>query len=244
MNINISKNSKQLGKRAARFTAKKINEVIKKNGKARLLLSTGSSQFDTIEALIRENIDWSKVEMFHLDEYVDLPETHIASFRKYLKERFLAHINIGKAHLVNGEADIEEELERLTVEIRKAPIDVALIGIGENGHIAFNDPKADFETKKAYFKVELEEKCKMQQVREGWFEGIEDVPTHAISMTVYQIMQAKLIVSCVPNSVKAEAIKNTFKHKLDPMYPSTMLKYHENLNLYLDENSSKVLINK
>lgn len=245
MKINILEDSKKLGLSAAQLTAKELTKSIETQGYARLLLSTGSSQFDTIDALVKEDIDWSKVEMFHLDEYIGLPEGHIASFRKYLKERFLNHINIKEAILVNGEAeDLGEELKRLEKKLREKPVDVALIGIGENGHIAFNDPTADFETKEAYFEVELDEKCKNQQVGEGWFENLETVPTHAISMTVHQIMQSKLIISCVPHEVKAQAIADTFKYKLDPNYPSTMLKYHENWHLYVDLNSSKYITNK
>jgi glucosamine-6-phosphate deaminase len=164
-----------------------------------LVLSTGASQFETLDALVKSEVDWSKVEMFHLDEYVNLPESHVASFRKYLKERFINKIPLGKVHLISGEENIQNMSQKLSVEIRKEPIDLALIGIGENAHIAFNDPPADFETKEAYIVVNLDENCKKQQVREGWLATVEDVPKQAISMTVHQILQSKVIISCVPH---------------------------------------------
>ena len=243
MNIIISKDAETLGKKAAEFAACELNCAINKKGAARLLLSTGASQFETINNLITMNVDWSKVEMFHLDEYIGLPESHIASFRKYLKERFLAHVNIKKAYLVDGEANVEKTIAGLTENLRKYPIDVALIGIGVNGHIAFNDPPADFETKEAYIRVKLDDKCKMQQVGEGWFDTINDVPDEAISMTVYQIMQSKIIISCVPHGAKADAVANTFSSKLTNMVPSTILKQHENWSLYLDKNSAAKFAN-
>lgn len=243
MRIKIFKDSEELGKEAAQFCAIVLNKVIEEKGKARLLLSTGVSQFDTLKALVKMPVDWSKVEMFHLDEYVNLSISHPASFRKYLQERFIDLTNVGKAHFVNGDGDVEENIRQLTKEVRKAPIDFALIGIGENSHIAFNDPPADFDTKEAYIIVNLDEKCRMQQVNEGWFQTIEDVPNKAISMTVHQIMQSKVIVSCVPYKVKANAIKLTLENELTNKFPATMLKEHKDITLYLDEDSAS-LVNK
>ena len=185
MKIIISKDAKALGANAADFVAAEINKAIAEKGNARIVLSTGASQLTTIEELITRDVDWSKVEMFHLDEYVDLPETHIASFRKYLKERFINKINLKAAHLVDG---TPEGIAALTAELRSAPIDIGLIGIGENAHIAFNDPPADFDTKEAYIVVNLNDTCKNQQVGEGWFATIDDVPKQSVSMTVYQIL--------------------------------------------------------
>ena len=207
------------------------------------MLSTGASQFDTLEALTKEEgIKWECVEMFHLDEYVNLPETHGASFRKYLKERFVAKVGTLKAaHFVDG---TKECIAKLTEEIRKSPIDIGLIGIGENAHIAFNDPPADFDTKEAYIIVNLNERCKQQQMGEGWFATIDDVPKQAVSMTAYQIMQCKKIVSCVPYKVKAEAVENTLKSKeVDNMIPATLLKTHADAILYIDEESASGIVN-
>lgn len=243
MELRICKNSEELGKSAAKYVAQLLKDVIAEKGYARLCLSTGASQFDTLKALTKESgIKWNCVEMFHLDEYVDLPITHIASFRKYLKERFVD--KVGPLKAVNFVDGTKEGIAHLTEQIRKEPIDIGLIGIGENGHIAFNDPPADFDTKEAYIIVELDERCKKQQMGEGWFETIDDVPKKAVSMTAYQIMQCKHIVSCVPNAVKAEAIKNTLTAKeVTPMVPATLLSTHPDWILYVDENSASEIMN-
>ena len=241
MKINIFENPAELGKHAATYGAELINEAIARKGKARIVLSTGASQFDTIQALIETDIDWSRVEMFHLDEYIGLPETHPASFRKYLKERFLSKVNIKKAFLVDGEGDLSKVISHLTAEIRKEPIDIGFIGIGENAHIAFNDPPADFGTEEAYICVSLNDMCKQQQVGEGWFATADDVPKQAISMTVYQIMQCRHIVSCVPYAVKAKAIRDTLDNQLTNTVPATMLGKHPDWALFLDKDSASLI---
>lgn len=238
MKIIKSLTAKELGEKAGSLAADKINEAIAKKGRARIILSTGASQFETLEALVSADVDWSKVEMFHLDEYVNIPEEHPASFRKYLKERFINKVNPKTAYLVDGN-NPEESIAYLTEKICEAPIDVALIGIGENGHIAFNDPPADFDTKESYIVVTLDEKCRKQQVGEGWFNGIEDVPKQAISMTPYRIMQSEIIISAVPHKVKENAIKMTLEaQETTPMIPATLLKEHKEMYLFLDENSA------
>ncbi|MDD7254634.1 6-phosphogluconolactonase [Bullifex porci] len=241
INLTISKDAKLNGKRAAELIANLINEAIKERGKARIVVSTGSSQFEMFETLIKLDVDWSKVEMFHLDEYVNLPESHIASFRKYLKERFVSKVNLKAAYFVSGEGNIEENISYLTKELRKDIIDVGIIGIGENGHIAFNDPPADFETDEAYKVVTLDQKCRAQQVGEGWFKSIEDVPTQAISMTPKEIMKAKHIVTVAPHSVKADAIYKTITTPISPMAPATLLKTHPDWHLFIDDASASKL---
>lgn len=235
MEITISKDAVSLGRAAAEFSAKVINDAIGRKGHARIILSTGMSQFETLSALIEEDIDWSKVEMFHLDEYVDLPETHIASFRKYLKERFISKVSLGAYHLVEGKA----ELPALIRELEKEEIDLGLIGIGENGHIAFNDPPCNFHTRDSYIVVNLSDTCKAQQVGEGWFATPADVPAQAISMSCYRIMQCRVIVSAVPHKVKARAVANTLASKVvTNMVPATLLKTHPEFYLFLDEESA------
>jgi len=238
MEIRICKDSAALGKSAAAHVAQVLRQCIEEQGYARIVLSTGASQFDTISALVEEpGIRWECVEMFHLDEYVDLPITHVASFRKYLQERFVDKVAPLKAvHFVDG---TEAGIARLTQEIRELSIDIGLIGIGENGHIAFNDPPADFDSREAYIVVNLDERCKRQQMGEGWFPTINDVPKQAVSMTTYQIMQCKRIVSCVPYAVKAEAVKNTLQAEdVTNMVPATLLKTHPDFILYLDTDSA------
>ena len=241
MNIHVAKHAKELGKFAAFRIAALLKDAIAEKGSARLLLSTGASQFETISHLVKENVDWSKVEMFHLDEYIGLPEKHKASFRAYLKKRFTSKLSLKAAYFVNGEGDVDRNIAMLNKKMAEAPIDVGVIGIGENGHIAFNDPPADFNTKKSYMVVTLDKKCKRQQVREGWFASEADVPSTAITITPYAIMKCRHIVSCVPHKVKAEAIFNTLTKKLSPGIPASILKTHPDWRLYLDaESSAKV----
>jgi len=221
----------------------KLNEAIRINGGARMVVSTGSSQFETYQALLKEDIDWRKIEIFHLDEYIGLPVTHKASFRKYLYERFINSIDAKQFYSVETEGDITKVINSLTREIKKAPIDLGLIGIGVNAHIAFNDPPADFDTRESYIVVNLDNQCKLQQVNEGWFSSVEEVPDKAVSMTVWQIMQCRTIISCVPHLVKAEAVYKTFTNKETNIVPATMLKQHNDFNLYLDNNSAYRIIN-
>jgi len=238
MNIHISATPEELGSEAANQTADILNKVIEQQRHARIVLSTGASQFIFLQALAKKKIDWSKVEMFHLDEYVGLPQSHPASFRKYLRERFLSYAPVAKAHLVDGEGDVAAHIAELCAEIAKAPIDLALIGIGENAHIAFNDPPADFQTTQAYKIVDLDDACKAQQVREGWFATVESVPKKAITMTVRQILSSKTIISCVPHLQKAKAIQNTLKDGITETVPATILKTHADWYLYLDKASA------
>lgn len=238
MKVRVFKNSEELGKTAATFAAEVIRKSIEKNNKARIVLATGASQFDTLKNLVKEDLDWSKVEMFHLDEYINLPITHPASFRKYLKKRFVDIVKPGKVFFVDGEGDADEVIRQLNEEITREPIHLGLIGIGENAHIAFNDPPADFDTTEPFIIVDLDEACKRQQAREGWFKTIDDVPKQAISMSVHQIMQCEAIVSCVPYKAKANAVKLTLENDITNMIPATMLKKHKNITLFLDEESA------
>ena len=241
MEIRICENPDALGKSAAKFVAEELRNIIKEKGYARIALSTGASQFDTIKHLVLEDVDWSKVEMFHLDEYVNLPESHPASFRKYLKERFVNKVGVLKAaHFVDG---TKEGIAALTKEITREPIDIGLIGIGENTHIAFNDPPADFDTTESYIIVNLDEACRNQQMGEGWFKTFDDVPKQAVSMTVSQIMKCKKIVSCVPYAVKANAVMKTLTTKeTTNLVPATKLKEHSDFVLYIDMDSAKEVL--
>ena len=244
MNINISVSSTPVenGRKAAAKIAEVINKAIAEKGHARIVLSTGASQFEMFDALVKMDVDWSKVEMFHLDEYVDLPETHIASFRKYLKERFVNIVYPKAAHFVEGEGDVQDNIRKLTEELRSDVIDLGVIGIGENGHIAFNDPPADFEATDAYRVVNLDHKCRMQQVGEGWFATEDDVPRQAISMLPKQIMSCKVIVSVVPHAVKAKAVYDTITQPVNNMVPATLMKTHPDWNLFIDDEAASLLI--
>lgn len=244
MDINIFDTKKELGKQSASDAAEKIRSAIQEKAEANIILATGASQFETLGNLVEEpDIDWTKVTMFHLDEYVDLPETHPASFRKYLKERFETKVpELKAAHYIQGDRDDPEaECERLNQMISNIEIDVALVGIGENGHLAFNDPPADFETEAPYIVVELDEACRRQQMGEGWFETIDDVPKTAISMSIKQIMKSKKIVCSVPDQRKAEAVKNCLEGEVTNIHPASILQAHPNCTVYLDQQSASML---
>lgn len=242
MFLSISKTTEEMGALAAQKVKELIDKAVAEKGEARMMVSTGQSQFEFFQALVTLDIPWDKVEIFHLDEYVDLPITHIASFRKYLKERFIDKVGSKRMNYITGEGDTAKTIAEITAAIREKPIDIGVIGIGENGHIAFNDPPADFETTEAYHVVKLDEKCRMQQVGEGWFATIDDVPEYAISATVYQIMSCKSIVSVVPHKVKAKAVHDTLESpEVTNLVPATKLREHDDWYLYLDEDSAELL---
>lgn len=242
MQVSILPSSRELGTLAGRETAALIRAAIAERGTAHVILATGTSQFETLRQLISEEIDWSKVVMFHLDEYIGLPEAHPASFRKYLKERFLAKVSPLKAvFLINGEGNPEEVAAQLGRDIAQYPIDVALVGVGENGHLAFNDPPADFETEKAYLIVDLDEPCRRQQMNEGWFGSLEEVPTQAISMSVRQILKSRHIICSVPDARKAQAVKDSLEQPVSNRYPASILREHADCRFYLDEPSASLL---
>lgn len=238
IHIDIANSAEELGKRAAWEIALTILSAIEDRGKARIILSTGQSQFETLKELVEFPVDWSKVEMFHLDEYVGIDESHPASFRRYLKERFVSKVNPGIVHFVKG----IDFIPSLTEELRKEDIDLGVIGIGENAHIAFNDPPADFQTDEAYKVVTLDERCRAQQVGEGWFKSISEVPEKAITMCVKEIMRAKHIISAVPHKVKAEAVYRTITSSVSPYIPATILKTHPDWQLFLDKDSASKLL--
>lgn len=243
MNIIQSKNPSELGTVAGKAAAELIRSVIEEKGFANIILATGTSQFETIRQLIEEKgIDWGKVNMFHLDEYIGLPVSHPASFRKYLKERFLDKVPaLNSAVLINGEVNPADECVRLAELITQHPIDVALVGIGENGHLAFNDPPADFDTEVPYLVVNLDEPCRKQQFSEGWFASVEDVPRQAISMSVKQICKSTHIICSVPDRRKAQGVKDSLEQAVSNLYPASILQNHPNCSFYLDEESASLL---
>ena len=242
MEIIVSKDKFELGKKAAEKGAGLVNKAIEKKGEANIIVATGASQFEMLSELVKQDIDWSKVTGFHLDEYVDMPVTHPASFRKYLKERFVDKVPVKEFYYVNGDTgDPQAECERLGEIISKKTIDVAFIGIGENGHLAFNDPPADFETEEPYIIVTLDEVCRKQQLGEGWFLSFDDVPKKAISMSIKKILKSENIICSVPDERKAEAVKGTVRSDITSMIPGTILQQHPKIWLYLDESSASLL---
>ncbi|HKK42791.1 MAG TPA: 6-phosphogluconolactonase [Bacteroidales bacterium] len=242
MVIDISQDAEELGIRAALRVSEKLNEALNRNNEARIVLSTGSSQFTTLKYLLQNDVDWSRIEVFHLDEYIGLPVTHKASFRKYLRERFIDHLPVKEFFGIDVEDGAEQVINRLTARLDEKPVDVGLIGIGVNGHIAFNDPPANFTTRLSFMIVSLDEKCRMQQVDEGWFDSIGEVPMTAISMTPWRIMQCNTIISAVPYAVKAESIRNTMAGRVSELVPATILKQHPDFHLFIDRDSASGII--
>jgi len=246
MKIEVFPDKFALGKAAAAKASFLIKAAIAKNGEANVILATGASQFEMLAELIKSGIDWSKVSLFHLDEYVGLPDTHPASFRKYMRERVAAKIPSLKVfNYVGADAkDLDAELRRLAGIIGEIKIDVACVGIGENSHLAFNDPPADFETEAPYIVVELDELCRRQQLGEGWFKTLEDVPRKAVSMSIRQIMKSKEIVCTVPDQRKAKAVKMSVESEVSNLAPASILQRHPSCFLYLDKDSASELSKK
>jgi glucosamine-6-phosphate deaminase len=246
MEIRIFDNKADLGKAAARRAAQLVRMATRRGRRARVVAATGASQFEFLDALTAiPRINWQKVELFHLDEYVGLPETHPASFRRYLRERLVSRVRPGKFYSIDGgAADPAAECRRVGALLTAAPIDVAFVGIGENGHLAFNDPPADFETEEPYLVVTLDEACRRQQLGEGWFASLDEVPSRAISMSVRQILKAREIVACVPDARKAQAVRDCLEGTVSPAHPASILQRHPRTTVFLDGDSAALLTSK
>lgn len=245
MTINISEDKAELGRRAAARGEEIIQHAIEENGAANIIVATGASQFEMLQNLIHADIDWSRVAAFHLDEYVGVGESHPASFRKYLRERFVEKLPPLRAfHFISGEGDCAAECARLNELISRAPIDLAFVGIGENGHLAFNDPPANFETEEPYLVVNLDEDCRKQQLGEGWFNGLDEVPQQAISMSIKQIMKSRTVIASVPDERKARAVKSCLEGEVSNLAPSSILQQHDATWIFLDRDSASLLDEK
>lgn len=240
LQVSVFDKTVDMGEAAADFVADKLNDAIEKRGKANLILATGASQFPFLEALKNKAIDWKKITVFHLDEYKGISDSHPASFRKYLRERILEDVAPAQVFYLNGDAaDTQQEVARYAQELEKHPIDVACIGIGENGHLAFNDPPvANFNDPKLVKVVELDEACRNQQLGEGWFPTFEDVPKEALTLTITAIMSCKAISCVVPDARKAEAVFNSLFGEISTKCPGSILRQHPETRLFLDEGSA------
>jgi len=233
----------RMGPAAAERAAEILRAAQTERRIPRFIAATGASQFDFLAALVRQpGIDWARVEMFHLDEYLGLPMDHPASFRRYLLERLIRPAGIVRAHLLDGDvADPLTVCRRIGQRLQEESVDVAFVGIGENGHLAFNDPPADFDTEEPYKIVDLDERCRQQQVNEGWFPNLDAVPRRAISMTIRQILKARRILCIVPETRKAEAVRACLEGPISPMAPASALRMHPHVEIYLDTESSSLL---
>jgi glucosamine-6-phosphate deaminase len=243
MQLKVFTNRAILGQAAAEQAAAAIRLAIAERGSARIIAATAASQLEFLDALTKApRIDWSKVEAFHLDEYIGLPVSHPGSFRKMLLEQLVRKTGITNYHLLDGDAaDPSEVANRVGKELASRPVDIAFLGIGENGHIAFNDPPADFQTEEPYIIVNLDEACRRQQVGEAWFADISQVPKQALSMSARQILKAKEILAVVPGSRKADAVKACFEGSISPMAPASILRIHPNATVYLDNDSASLV---
>ncbi len=242
MNVHIAHDRRAMSAAAATHAAGSIRRAIDRRGKARIVAATGASQLDFLAALTSTTgIDWPRVELFHLDEYAGVPESHPASFRRYLREKLIDPTRLGTYHFLDGEGDLDEVRARVGRALAEDDVDVMFAGIGENGHLAFNDPPADFETTEPYIVVKLDEACRRQQVGEGWFARFEDVPDTAISMSVQQMLKAREMLIVVPDARKAVAVKATLEGKVGPAVPASILRTHPNVTLYLDEPAASLL---
>jgi glucosamine-6-phosphate deaminase len=240
--LRVFEDKQALAAAAAAHAAASLRNAIDAAGLARIVAATGASQLEFLEKLTKfSGMDWQKVELFQLDEYIGLPTTHPASFTKYIQERLAKKMGIVSYHALNGEGDPEEVVRCASAALCAAPIDVAFVGIGENGHLAFNDPPADFDTTVPYIIVNLDEACRRQQVGEGWFAEISEVPKRAISMSVRQILKAKEIIAVVPDARKAKAVKACLEGPIDPSAPASILRTHANVAIYLDKESAALL---
>jgi glucosamine-6-phosphate deaminase len=243
MDVKIFDSRLALAQAAATDAADLIRLAITARGEAYVIAATGASQFEFLDALVLQPaIDWSQVTFFHLDEYVGLPKSHPASFRHYLQQRIVDRIHPGSFHFINGDAaDTAAECKRVGELISAQTIDVAFVGIGENGHLAFNDPPADFETEEPYLIVNLDEACRSQQVGEGWFATVDDVPTQAISMSIRQILKARDVLCVVPDRRKAKAVRDCLELEVSALYPASILQQHPSATIYLDRESAGLL---
>jgi glucosamine-6-phosphate deaminase len=242
MMMKVYRDKRSLGRAAAEQAAVAIRSAIRQRGKARIIAATGSSQFECLETLTTvPGVSWDQVELFHLDEYIGLAPTDPASFCRYLQERLIQKTGIIEYHLLNGEKDPAEVIGTVGAALLAAPVDLAFVGLGENGHLAFNDPPADFRTEAPYIVVTLDEASRRQQLREGWFSTLEAVPRQAISMTVHEILKAKEIVCIATDARKAKAVKQCFEGDISPLAPASILRTHPNTTVYLDEYAAALL---
>lgn len=241
--VQVYADKHQLGAAAAEFVAQTIRDALSTQGAARVIFATGASQYEFLDALVQMNdVDWSRVTAFHLDEYLNLSIEHPASFRRYLQERLFSKLPFAAVHMLDGTAaDPQAECQRYTDLLRQGPVDLACIGIGENGHLAFNDPPADFDTSALVQVVELDVACRQQQVGEGHFATFDDVPTHALSLSVPAILQAGVISCVVPDQRKAAAVQCALEGPVEPTCPASALQKHADVQLFLDAQSASAL---
>jgi glucosamine-6-phosphate deaminase len=243
MEMFILPTKEAMAQASAAKAAESLKAAIARKGHATFIAATGASQFEFLAALTTiPDIDWSRTTMFHLDEYIGLPEGHPASFHRYLYDRLIDRVHPGTVHLIQGNTgDPQAECDRLNRLIAQDEIDVTFVGIGENGHLAFNDPPADFAATDPYIIVSLDEACRRQQLGEGWFNSFDEIPSQAISISIQQIMKSRTIICTVAESRKAQAVHDCFTGEVTPDHPSSILSQHEHAYIFLDADAASLL---
>jgi glucosamine-6-phosphate deaminase len=244
MRITICEDKHDLGYQAAKLGIARIREAIELNGRATIAVATGLSQISLYSHLANADLPWSKVEAYGLNEYVGIDEEHPSSFRSYLRKHFISRIeDLGAYHEVRGDyPNLAKEVDRLNTLINDRPVDVTFLSIGENGHIGLNDPPADFNTRQPFIVVDLDERCRRQQVSEGWFSSLGEVPHQAITMSVRQIIRSKYLICSVPDQRKARAVASCLYDQITPYSPSTLLRTKRECTLFLDRPSSMLVM--
>lgn len=240
--IKMFSTKQEMALAAAEHATESLGMLLREQETVRLLAATGASQIEFLNRLTAtRDIDWPRVELFHLDEYMGLGIEHPASFARYIKERIIDRTGIRRFHLMDGTRQPGEVLTEINAEISGTRVDLAFVGIGENGHLAFNDPPADFETEEPYLIVELDQACREQQVGEGWFQSVEHVPTQAISISIPQLLKSREILCVVPGGRKAAAVKKCLEGPLSPWAPASALRAHPNTTIFLDAEAAALL---
>jgi glucosamine-6-phosphate deaminase len=241
VDVIISQDKFTLGAEAAKVGGQAIKDAIAARGEATIVVATGASQFEMLEELVKMGgIDWSCVDAFHLDEYIGVADTHPASFRRYLNERFVSKLpQLRSFVFIDGTAEsIDGEIERLNLLLQDRPVDVCFAGIGENSHLAFNDPPANFDVEEPYLRVQLNDACKTQQFAEGWFPTVQDVPQEAISISVKQIMKSAVLILSVPGPRKTQAATAVVEGPITNMVPASITQQHTKCSIFLDLESA------
>lgn len=243
LQVMILESNEELGERAARDFAIATQKAIKDKGEISIILATGNSQLSFVNALNgRTDIEWSKISVFHMDEYLGIDATHPASFYRWMHEKIELKFHPKAFFGMRGDVPAAEEMARYTELLEKHKPSICVMGIGENGHVAFNDPPADFSTKELIKIVELDDiKCRMQQVNEGHFASLADMPLQALTLTVRALLAPETVLVLTPESRKAQAVKDSLEGPLTPACPASILKTSPNAHLYLDQDSSALL---
>lgn len=246
LRVRVFETRKEMGDCAGAEAAAILRKLLAERESVNVMFAAAPSQNETLAALLEDSyIDWSRINAFHMDEYAGLDPAHPAGFRNYLRRAIFDRKPFKSVHLINGNAsDPIREAQRYDALLREHPLDLCILGVGENGHIAFNDPPvADFQDKSFVKLVELEQRCRQQQVHDGCFEHLSQVPTHALTVTIPGLCQAKIMICSVPAPTKAEAVRQMIQGQISTECPASILRTHSDARLYVDADAGRYLLN-